>query len=168
MVLEGGGNVSKSKIIPGKGFQYTPQTTIKWADDFNELLENHSSRNVLVSKLIEDGLKVQNGFYQEKGIYLPLDAFSDEQLTLLKTEEGKTILFNIVSLILGNTEGASIAQQMVQPVSQEGELVSRAIDPTNVDSDAEIEVNRNENRRESSDALSKLLKLGKMTNLKGI
>lgn len=165
---KGGGNVSKSKIIPGKGFQYTPQTTIEWADDFNELLESHSSRNVLVSKLIEDGLKVQNGFYQEKGTYLPLGAFSDEQLALLKTEEGKKILYNIISLILGNPDGAVVAKQMVQPIPEVQKGGSQTVDPYGLDDNTEKKTDKDQNRSDTNEALSKLLKLGKMTNLKGI
>jgi hypothetical protein len=159
--------MSKSKIIPGKGFQYTPQTTIEWADDFNELLESHNSRNELVSKLIEDGLKVQNGFYKEQGIYLPLDSFSNEELTLLKTEEGKKILYNVVSLILGNSAGVAVAQQMVQQNPQVDQSVAQPMVSSNVKTEDEKEEKRNKEGKESSEALSKLLKLGKMTNLKG-
>lgn len=114
--------LSNRKITPGRGIQYTPKTSIKWANEFNELADSFKSRNELISALIEDGLKVRNGSYKEQGIYLPMDAFANEQLAILKTEEGQKILYNIVSLIVGNPEGAALAQQMVQPVSQKSKL----------------------------------------------
>lgn len=157
--------LSNRKITPGRGIQYTPKTSIKWANEFNELADSFKSRNELISALIEDGLKVRNGSYKEQGIYLPLDAFANEQLAILKTEEGQKIIYNIVSLIVGNPEGAALAQQMVQPVPQKSKLASSPI------SLSEGQVNPEEDTKEvkvqSNEALSKLLKLGKMTNLKG-
>jgi hypothetical protein len=159
--------LSKGKIIPGKGFQYTPQTTIEWDGEFNELLNFYNSRNELVSKLIEDGLRVHNGSYEEKGIYLPLESFTADQLRLLKTEEGKKILYNIISLVLGNSESAAFAHQMVQPVSAETKSISRKIESSDVKTEDETKGKDNQKTQDSGDALSKLLKLGKMTNLKG-
>jgi hypothetical protein len=157
--------LSNRKITPGRGIQYTPKTSIKWANEFNELVDSFKSRNELISALIEDGLKVRNGSYKEQGIYLPLDTFANDQLALLKTEEGQRILYNIVSLIVGNPEGTALAQQMVQPVSQKSKSASSPIVPS------EAPVNHEEDAKEgkgqSNEALSKLLKLGKMTNLKG-
>lgn len=157
--------LSNRKVTPGRGIQYTPKTSIKWANEFNELVDSFKSRNELISALIEDGLKVRNGSYKEQGIYLPLDTFSNDQLALLKTEEGQRILYNIVSLIVGNPEGTALAQQMVQPVSQKSKPASSPIVPS------EAPVNHEEDAKEgkgqSNEALSKLLKLGKMTNLKG-
>ncbi|MGG0288769.1 hypothetical protein ABEY41_27580 [Peribacillus butanolivorans] len=155
--------MSNRKITPGRGIQYTPKTSIKWANEFNELVDGFKSRNELISALIEDGLKVRNGSYKEQGIYLPLDTFSNDQLALLKTEEGQRILYNIVSLIVGNPEGAALAQQMVQPVSQS--LASSPIVPS--EAPLNHEEDTKEGKGQSNEALSKLLKLGKMTNLKG-
>ncbi|MGW6298490.1 hypothetical protein [Peribacillus butanolivorans] len=157
--------MSNRKITPGRGIQYTPKTSIKWANEFNELVDGFKSRNELISALIEDGLKVRNGSYKEQGIYLPLDTFSNDQLALLKTEEGQRILYNIVSLIVGNPEGAALAQQMVQPVSQKSQLASSPIVPSEVPLNHEEDTK--EGKGQSNEALSKLLKLGKMTNLKG-
>lgn len=89
-------------MIPGKGFQYTPKKTVEWADEFNQLLNNFSSRNDLISKLIEDGLAVQNGSrHKGKGIYIALDSFSDEQLMILNSPDGQKILNNLISSMLG-------------------------------------------------------------------
>lgn len=159
--------LSKSKLIPGKGFQYTPKTTVKWADEFNELLDNFSSRNELISKLIEDGLKAWYGSKEEKGIYLPLEKFNSDQLNLLKTEEGQRILYNVVSLILGNSESAAFASQVVQPISSGNKTVSQQVDLSNRDDAVEKEEKVHEVKNNSNDALSKLMKLGKMTSLKG-
>lgn len=158
--------LSKGKIIPGKGFQYTPKTTVKWADEFNELLDSYSSRNELMSRLIEDGLKVRNGSFKETNMYIPLEAFTHEQLALLKTEEGKKILYNVVSLILGNPESTSFAKKMVQPFPPEIEPV----EPCKTEQMEEViddETNEKgtEEVNSSSNALSKLMKLGKTTNL---
>lgn len=158
--------LSKSKLIPGKGFQYTPKTTVQWADEFNQLLDNFSSRNELISKLIEDGLKVWYGSKEEQGIYLPLEKFNSDQLNLLKTEEGQKILYNVVSLILGNSESAAFASQIMQPVSSGNQTISQQVDVSNRNDTIEIEENH-EVRNNSKDALSKLMKMGKMTNLKG-
>lgn len=159
--------MSKGKIIPGKGFQYTPKTTVKWAEEFNELLDSYSSRNELMSRLIEDGLKVRNGSFKETNMYIPLESFTHEQLALLKTEEGKRILYNVVSLILGNPESARFAKQMVQPFSSD----IKSVEPWKTELREEvIDVDTNEKGNEevnhSRDALSKLMKLGKTTNLR--
>ncbi|MDM5356396.1 hypothetical protein [Peribacillus sp. ACCC06369] len=157
--------MSNRKITPGRGIQYTPKTSIKWANEFNELADSFKSRNELISALIEDGLKVRNGSYKEQGIYLPMDAFANEQLAILKTEEGQKILYNIVSLIVGNPEGAALAQQMVQPVSQKSKLASSPISLS--EGQVNPEEDTDEGKGQSNEALSKLLKLGKMTNLRG-
>lgn len=157
--------LSNRKITPGRGIQYTPKTSIKWANEFNELADSFKSRNELISALIEDGLKVRNGSYKEQGIYLPMDAFANEQLAILKTEEGQKILYNIVSLIVGNPEGAALAQQMVQPVSQKSKLASSPISLS--EGQVNPEEDTDEGKGQSNEALSKLLKLGKMTNLRG-
>lgn len=95
-------------MIPGKGFQYTPKKTVEWADEFNQLLNNFSSRNDLISKLIEDGLAVQNGSrHKGKGIYIALDSFSDEQLMILNSPDGQKILNNLISSMLGVPSSAS-------------------------------------------------------------
>ncbi len=146
-------------MVPGKGFQYTPKTTIGWADEFNELLNRFSSRNELMSTLLEEGLRVRNGSYKEKGIFIPLESFTSDQLALLKTEEGKRILYNVVSLILGNPESTTFANQMVQQSPHQ-------IKSTDMNTDGDVTVKANEGV-ESNEALSKLLKMGKMTNLKG-
>ncbi|KMY42777.1 hypothetical protein [Peribacillus loiseleuriae] len=159
--------MSKGKMVPGKGFQYTPKTTIEWADEFNELLNNYSSRNELMSTLLEDGLRVRNGLYKENGIFIPMGTFTNDQLALLKTEEGKRILYNVVSLMLGNPESATFVHQMVQPTSSEIKPVSRQIKSTDVIKDGEIAEEANKGVTETNEALSKLLKLGRMTNLKG-
>lgn len=100
-------------MIPGKGFQYTPKKNVKWADDFNKLLNNYSSRNDLISKLIEDGLAVQNGSrHKGKGIYISLDNFSDEQLLILNSPDGQKILNNLVSSMLGIPSNASFVTQL--------------------------------------------------------
>ncbi|MGE8081164.1 hypothetical protein [Peribacillus loiseleuriae] len=152
--------MSKGKMVPGKGFQYTPKTTIEWADEFNELLNNYSSRNELMSTLLEEGLRVRNGSYKENGIFLPMGPFTNDQLALLKTEEGKRILYNVVSLMLGNPESATFVHQMVQPAPQQ-------IKSTDVNTDGQVAEKANEGVIETNEALSKLLKLGRMTNLKG-
>ncbi|USK62316.1 hypothetical protein [Peribacillus asahii] len=108
----------KGTIEPGKGFQYTPKTTISWADEFNQLLNNYSSRNDLVSKLIEEGLRAQKSVeVGEDGLFLPLDGYSDEQIALLKTPEVQQFLRNFVSLIIENPAGAAFVSQLsgVQP-----------------------------------------------------
>ncbi|WP_260288364.1 hypothetical protein [Peribacillus aracenensis] len=156
--------MSNRKITPGRGIQYTPKTSIKWANEFNEMVDSFKSRNELISALIEDGLKVRNGSYKEQGIYLPLDNFANDQLALLKTEEGQRILYNIVSLIVGNPEGTVLAQQMVQPVPQKSKPSSSPLVPEAPLNDEE---DTQEGKGQSNEALSKLLKLGKMTNLKG-
>ncbi|WP_375091264.1 hypothetical protein ACDZ29_27955 (plasmid) [Peribacillus sp. RS7] len=157
--------MSNRKITPGRGIQYTPKTSIKWANEFNELADSFKSRNELISALIEDGLKVRNGSYKEQGIYLPLDAFANEQLAILKTEEGQKILYNIVSLIVGNPEGAALAQQMVQPVPEKSKPAST---PNSLsEGQVNYEEDTDEGKGQSNEALSKLLKLGKMTNLRG-
>lgn len=158
--------LSKGKIIPGKGFQYTPKTTVTWAEEFNELLASYNSRNELMSRLIEDGLKVRNGSFKETNMYIPLEDFSHEQLALLKTEEGQRILYNVVSLILGNPESASFAKQMVQPFPSE----INSIKPWKTAAmeeliDDETNEKGTEEVNSSRDALSKLMKLGKTTNL---
>lgn len=95
-------------MIPGKGFQYTPKKTVEWADEFNQLLNNFSSRNDLISKLIEDGLAVQNGSrHKGKGIYIALDSFSDEQLMILNSPDGQKILNNLISSMLGVPSAAT-------------------------------------------------------------
>ena len=104
-------------MVPGKGFQYTPKTTIKWADEFNELLNQYSSRNELMSTLLEEGLRVRNGSYKENGIFIPMEPFTNDQLALLKTEEGKRILYNVVSLMLGILKTRLLHSQIVQPTS---------------------------------------------------
>ncbi|MDM5215152.1 hypothetical protein QUF94_27980 [Peribacillus sp. NJ4] len=157
--------MSNRKITPGRGIQYTPKTSIKWANEFNELADSFKSRNELISALIEDGLKVRNGSYKEQGIYLPLDTFANDQLAILKTEEGQKILYNIVSLIVGNPEGAALAQQMVQPVPQRSKAASSPIVPS--EGQENHEEDTKEGKDQSNEALSKLLKLGKMTNLRG-
>jgi hypothetical protein len=157
--------LSNRKITPGRGIQYTPKTSIKWANEFNELADSFKSRNELISALIEDGLKVRNGSYKEQGIYLPLDAFANEQLAILKTEEGQKILYNIVSLIVGNPEGAALAQQMVQPVPEKSKPASTPISLS--EGQVNHEEDTDEGKGQSNEALSKLLKLGKMTNLRG-
>lgn len=157
--------LSNRKITPGRGIQYTPKTSIKWANEFNELADSFKSRNELISALIEDGLKVRNGSYKEQGIYLPLDTFANDQLAILKTEEGQKILYNIVSLIVGNPEGAALAQQMVQPVPQRSKAAFSPIVPS--EGQENHEEDTKEGKDQSNEALSKLLKLGKMTNLRG-
>ncbi|MFJ7977956.1 hypothetical protein ACIQZI_20105 [Peribacillus sp. NPDC096379] len=152
--------MSKGKMVPGKGFQYTPKTTIEWADEFNELLNQYSSRNELMSTLLEEGLRGRNGSYKENGIFIPMDPFTNDQLALLKTDEGKRILYNVVSLMLGNPESATFASQMVHQAS-------RQIKSTDVNTDSESAEKENEGVTETSEALSKLLKMGRMTNLKG-
>lgn len=100
-------------MIPGKGFQYTPKKNVQWADDFNKLLNNYSSRNDLISKLIEDGLAVQNGSrHKGKGIYISLDNFSDEQLLILNSPDGQKILNNLISSMLGIPSNASFVTQL--------------------------------------------------------
>lgn len=159
--------MSKGRIIPGKGFQYTPKTTVKWAEEFNKLLDSYSSRNELMSRLIEDGLKVRNGSFKETNMYIPLESFTHEQLALLKTEEGKRILYNVVSLILGNPESASFAKQMLQPFPPEIESVKPwRTEPMEEVIDHEANEKGTEEVTSSRDALSKLMKLGKTTNLR--
>jgi hypothetical protein len=166
--------LTKGKIIPGKGFQYTPQTTIKWAEEFNGLLDSHSSRNELVSKLIEDGLKVQNGsLNKEHGIYIPLESFSHEQLILLRSEEGKRILHNVLSLILGNPSGSLFAGDFIDVAKQHA---SRSYNEQEVEQETEIplsamsvksnSIGQSTNSKKNGDALSKLMRMSKLTDLR--
>ncbi|OIK03932.1 hypothetical protein [Bacillus sp. MUM 13] len=161
----------KGKITPGRGFQYTPQNSIPWAEEFNDLLEHFSSRNELMSKLIEDGIKVQNGIHKEKGIYLPMDWFSNDQLMLLKTDEGKKILYNILSLVLGNPGSRNLAQAIAGSEPYLGEtLQTEDAKPEKAsDSAQDIKSIRKEKtplNNQGDDALSRLIKIGNMTNFK--
>ena len=75
---------------------------------------------------------------RNKVFILPLEKFSSDQLNLLKTEEGQRILYNVVSLILGNSESAAFASQVMQPISSGNQTVSQQVDVSDRDDTIEI------------------------------
>lgn len=89
---------------PGQGRTFTPSLTAKWTDEFNELLNKSGvSRNALTEELIEIGLK----FKKNEHLLISTSTLTPEQIELLSSPQGQTILLNVALMLLGNPLGLS-------------------------------------------------------------
>lgn len=80
---------------PGQGRTFTPSLTAKWTDEFNELLNKSGvSRNALTEELIEIGLK----FKKNEHLLISTSTLTPEQIELLSSPQGQTILLNVAYL----------------------------------------------------------------------
>ncbi|PPA84177.1 hypothetical protein [Brevibacillus laterosporus] len=89
----------------GRGKTFTPSKNAEWVEEFNKILQDkfnsgsRVSRNALTEQLIEEGLK--NRATNSTSIIIPGEDFTPEQITLLKSDQGQTILKNLIKMILG-------------------------------------------------------------------
>lgn len=90
---------------PGRGKTFTPSKNAGWVEEFNKILQDkfnsglRVSRNALTEQLIEEGLK--NLVTNSTSIIIPGEDFTPEQIALLKSDQGQTILKNLIKMILG-------------------------------------------------------------------
>lgn len=105
----------------GQGRTFTPSNQATWIDAFNLLLDEKKSysRNKLTEELIQDGLKHQNRIIDsEKGISIPMDQLSLDQVQLLTSKEGQQILQNVLRLVLGQGNVVSMSSSIQDNVNE--------------------------------------------------
>lgn len=106
----------------GRGKTFTPSKNAGWVEEFNKILQDkfnsgtRVSRNALTEQLIEEGLK--NRATNSTSIVIPEDGFTPEQIALLKSDQGQTILKNLIKMILGmgSTPLFTLDTQVNQPI----------------------------------------------------